>query len=203
MTDRYLKPANPMHSAGKAEWGTPRALVELGRAALGGIDLDPASSSYWNVHSVKAARFFDQRINGMTQPWRGRVFINPPGKVKGAPRTDPGPKAFWEKLIKHYAAGEVTAAVWVGFSLEQLVQLQGSPMHPLQFLTLIPCERLTFLEKAPGNGPPAEGESPTHGNFVTLLYDRGDRERGAQQVRTFLDLANRLDGLFGAVVRPT
>lgn len=197
---------NVQHSAVTADWGTPRAVVELARSALGAIDLDPATSAYWSFHTVRPTIYFDEHSDGLKQPWRGRVLINPPGTIAGqraAFERGSVPRKFWEKLISHYIAGDVDSAVWVGFSMEQLVLLQGSPMHPLQFVTLIPCERLSFLMRGAGNGPPVEGSSPTHGNFLTLLPSRCDRDVAARQVRTFLEISQRLGGVAGAIVRPT
>jgi ParB family chromosome partitioning protein len=84
------------------EWYTPARYVEAGRRVLGGIDLDPASSPRAN-ETVKAARFFTAEDDGLAQHWSGRVWLNPPyGRLAGA---------FARKLVDHYAAGDVEAAV--------------------------------------------------------------------------------------------
>lgn len=53
------------------EWYTPRAMVE----ALGEFDLDPAapSKNHWTAKTC-----YTKRDNGLTKPWAGRVFMNPP-----------------------------------------------------------------------------------------------------------------------------
>ena len=66
-------------SQNTAEWYTPSGVIELARHTLGGtIDLDPASCAFaqrW----IKANRYFEIAINGLTQNWRAStVWLNPP-----------------------------------------------------------------------------------------------------------------------------
>ena len=56
---------------------------------MGGIDLDPASDAEAQK-VVKAERFYDEEVNGLQQPWQGRIWLNPPW-------SDPQP--WLEKLI--------------------------------------------------------------------------------------------------------
>lgn len=218
---RTKKPrANALHSAATCEHGSPPAAVELARYALGGIDLDPATSAYWNEHVVRAARFYDRAANGLRQPWAGRVWLNPPGADDDA-GTDNLVRPFWERLVEHWREGLIDGAVWLGYSLEQLATLQGGAAHPLMFVTLVPCERFRFLSRrvktgrvgldgrelmADAPGPPREGESPTHGNFVTLLPTRRSPTEAAAQVARFRERAAQLTtgkgSVFGALVRP-
>lgn len=54
------------------EWLTPPSVL----AALGAFDLDPCApvSPPWPM----AARTFTTLIDGLSQPWTGRVWLNPP-----------------------------------------------------------------------------------------------------------------------------
>lgn len=57
-----------------AEWYTPPEVFEsLGLT----FDLDPAAPA-GGVPWVPARRYFTREDDGLTQPWRGRVWLNPP-----------------------------------------------------------------------------------------------------------------------------
>ena len=71
-----------LHSAATDDHGTPPEYIELARYTLGAIDLDPCSSAYWNHHTVRAGRFYDERMNGIELPYFGRMIFNPPGSKK-------------------------------------------------------------------------------------------------------------------------
>jgi len=62
---------------GGVEWYTPDRWVERARAAMGSIDLDPASCQHAQ-RIVQAGEWFDIGRNGLARPWRGNVFLNPP-----------------------------------------------------------------------------------------------------------------------------
>jgi hypothetical protein len=59
------------------EFYTPSHIIEIARACMGGIDLDPASCAVAN-ETVKAATFYDIKQDGLKKPWFGRVWLNPP-----------------------------------------------------------------------------------------------------------------------------
>jgi len=93
--------ATGYHSSMSDEWYTPAEIVESARRVLGHIDLDPASCPKAN-RTVKAAAFFSQRVDGLDQPWEGRVWLNPPyGNMA---------KLFVEKLLHSLDHG-VTEAI--------------------------------------------------------------------------------------------
>lgn len=146
------RPSNARHSHETVRWGTPTDLVERARRALGGIDLDPCSSSYFN-ETVKATRYYslDERgEDGLVLPWEGRVLVNPPGgtTVRG----------FWQKAARHKEP-----LIWIGFSLEQLALLADEPYHPMDWTTCIPRKRVRFYRHDGYSG------SPSHSNYISAI----------------------------------
>ena len=90
---------------GSDEWFTPAAVVELARQVLGVIDLDPASNEVAQ-RTVRATRWFSKADNGLTHPWEGRVFLNPPYSF-------PLVRNFTRKLIEEHNTGHVAAAILI------------------------------------------------------------------------------------------
>lgn len=88
---------------GENEWYTPADFIAKARAVLGGIDLDPASSSMANA-TVGAAQFFSESDNGLERDWAGNVWLNPP-------YAQPAIAHFAEKMVAEWATGRVTAAI--------------------------------------------------------------------------------------------
>ena len=88
-----------------SEWYTPGAYLDAARAAMGSIDLDPASCAHANK-TVQAATYFDRAADGLHRHWFGRVWLNPPySDFKGQ-------AAAWAtKLLAEYRAGRVEQAV--------------------------------------------------------------------------------------------
>jgi len=85
------------------EWYTPTEYIEAARQLMGGIDLDPASSAEAQ-EIVKAGAYFTKQDDGLSQPWMGCVWLNPPYST-------PAIKFFVAKLINEYQIGNVTEAV--------------------------------------------------------------------------------------------
>lgn len=83
-------------------WLTPRLILDLALATLGAIDLDPCSNSHENPR-VPAATHYTEADDGLSRPWHGRVFLNPPyGRTIGD----------WvDKLATEFHAGRVDEAI--------------------------------------------------------------------------------------------
>ena len=70
------------------EWYTPKEIID----ALGPFDLDPCSPEHrlWDT----AKRHYTKAQNGLSLPWEGRVWLNPP-------YSQPLLKMFVEKMAEH------------------------------------------------------------------------------------------------------
>jgi len=101
-----LKMSQPMQvltSSKTEEWYTPREIVDRVRSVLGSIALDPASHPIPQAW-IRAERYFTKDDDGLSKPWFGPVFLNPPYGRSNAGR--------WAaKLIGEYRAGRVEQAV--------------------------------------------------------------------------------------------
>jgi len=59
------------------EWYTPKEIIDSVIKVLGEIDLDPCSNS--KTHPIiPAKKHFTKEDDGLTKPWRGTVYMNPP-----------------------------------------------------------------------------------------------------------------------------
>jgi phage N-6-adenine-methyltransferase len=88
---------------GENEWYTPADHIALARQAMGGIDLDPASSHVAN-RVVQAETFYSAETNGLDKEWAGRVWLNPP-------YAQPFIAQFADKMVEEWKSGRVEAAI--------------------------------------------------------------------------------------------
>lgn len=84
-----------MGSSESPEWYTPQAIVRLVQECLGEIDLDPCSNSHEHP-AVPARMLYTKEDDGLAQPWRGKVYLNPPYGAEIP--------AWIEKLVHEYEA---------------------------------------------------------------------------------------------------
>lgn len=167
--------SSAQHSAKTDRHGTPPVFVEIARASLGAIELDPTSDHVLNEW-VGAQRYITAEQDATSTPWFAAgpspldvsqhapiehsavtALCNPPGgKIK----------ELWYSLCSYWAMGWISSAVWVGFSVEQLTYLQRTraPYHPLTLPTLFPARRVAYRTPAG-----AIAASPPHASYLTLL----------------------------------
>jgi phage N-6-adenine-methyltransferase len=149
------------------EWYTPSRYIEAARKVLGGIDLDPASSTLANK-TVKARKFYSERDDGLTREWHGRVFVNPPyGKGSGQ---------FATKLVEEYEAGRVSAAVL----LINAYGFDSGWFQPLWDHTLCFTDhRIVFTSPQRGTGGPANANLFVYFGKAEQRFVRAFAEFGA------------------------
>jgi len=186
--------ANPLHSKASPDWWTPLPIVEAARTVLGGIDLDPMSCAEVQER-IRATAYFTKEDDCFTRPWHGAVLLNPAGGTT---------RRAWRYLLAEFAAGRVTAAVWVGYSLEQLQTLQTDGPGPLRAAHAIcVCRSRIKFDCSPedharmqaaldaknlSKGRPLTPwvNAPTHGSYIAYLGGRlFGRSFFAQEFRTF------------------
>ena len=84
------------------EWYTPKETIDLVRAVLGVIDLDPASSEFANK-IVKANKIYTKEDDGISKDWKGNVWLNPPYSM-------PEIADFCDKVAFEYNNGNIKQA---------------------------------------------------------------------------------------------
>jgi ParB family chromosome partitioning protein len=98
-----IPPPRGTQGTGENEWFTPETYINLARAVLGEIDLDPATSAQAQS-LIKAKQFYTAEQDGLKHDWCGRVWLNPPF-------AQPLIEHFVSKMASEHAAGRVVAGI--------------------------------------------------------------------------------------------
>lgn len=126
------------------EWYSPAEVVGAAREVMGGIDLDPASSPIANK-SVGAATYYTVRDNGLTRPWFGRLWMNPPYGRQG-PR-------FVRRFVEEFTAGRVEQGVLL-LGVHHTFTRWAQPLRALAPIRCEPPGRLRFTNERGELGNP-------------------------------------------------
>jgi ParB family chromosome partitioning protein len=141
--------AHVSNNCGNNEWFTPSIYIEAAREVMGGIDLDPASCAIANK-TVGAAMFYDKTQDGLTRPWKGRVWMNPP-------YAQPLIKQFADRLVAEVKKGAVTHAIALvnnGTETEWFQAMAGAAAA-----ICFPKGRVRFTSPDGKEGSPLQGQS--------------------------------------------
>jgi hypothetical protein len=161
------------HLSSTVEHYTPTDVISAARNTMGGIDLDPASCEQANTEVVGATRFFTKETDGLSQPWHGRVYLNPPGGKDERARSRT--KLWWIKLCEEYLQERVSQAIFLAFNVEFLqVSQAGCPLSAMSLPFCIPSKRLCFFYVEAGSKRLKVGGGPTHANAIIYMPNRVD-----------------------------
>lgn len=140
-----IAPPHVSRNSGEVEWYTPPDIIERARRAMGGIDLDPASSAKAN-EVVQAKNFYAEADDGLAHDWAGRVWLNPPFK-------SPLVRQFIEKLLD---SPSITAAVVVTNNATET--RWGQKLLQAATRVCLPSKRIRFLRPDGTPGTPLQGQ---------------------------------------------
>lgn len=145
--------------------GTDAAFIATLEARFGAFDLDVAAAA----HNAKAPKFYTREQDGLSLPWAGRVWCNPPYSDCGAwvrkawgewLRIRPVPPSLIVMLLP---ANRVEQGWWQDH-VEPYRDRPGSPLR-VEFLR----GRMRF--DRPGWEKPAKGDRPPFGCALLIWKD--------------------------------
>jgi len=215
---RPAKKPDIRHSAATHDWGSARVQIDIARAVLGYITVDPFTSAKWNT-VIGARRIITAAEDGFVTPWIGggpapgvdlgdddgvamrklaamgglagaTAFVNAPGDRSGE-----NIKNAWRALeLYHRRVFFAGGAVWIGFSMNQLQTLQDLDASANGYRSPLCSDFLRCVPESRipyQSEPGVDGEQPSHPSWMLLLpaIERRTRER---QERAWTALCARL-----------
>lgn len=162
-----LKP-HVSNNSGNNEWYTPPDYIAAARLAMGGIDLDPATSDIAN-RTVDAIAIFTAEDDGLKQTWHGRVWMNPP-------YAQPMISEFADAVSDKYDASEIEQACVLVNNATETAWFQR--MVASASAVCFPRGRVRFLNPAGAPvGAPLQGQA--------VIYMGPDPDRFAHAFASF------------------
>jgi len=140
---------------GKIEWYTPPKYIEAAKKVMGTIDCDPCTSELAQS-VVQAGTYFTIDDDGLTRPWAGNIWMNPPYASKII-------TAFVDKLLASLASKDASQAIMLTHNNADTAWFHKAAMNSDS--VCFTRGRVRFYDE---NG---EGNSPTHGH-VFLYFGR-------------------------------
>lgn len=145
--------------SGKVEYYTPSWIIEAAREVMDSIDLDPASSAKAN-ETVKANKIYTFEENGLTQIWRGNIWLNHPFSKKQ--------NSTWIHLLIHfYRISLVKQACCITYASTSEKWFQPLMGYPQCYFS----KRVNYIDGE--TGQPMKGV--TKGSVVTYLGSNTDK----------------------------
>lgn len=169
------KIAKVKHNTGKEDWYTPREILSVVDEYMGIITLDPMSSKEAN-REVEANHFYTKEDDGLTKPWFGNVWLNPPYNSKTMEQV--------AKKIVESVQGDVDRLLLLSNNATETIWCQEILLNASAIC--FPKSRIRFVDGVTGK----RQNSPIQGQIITLFL--GKNVDHAEEVSRFMAIFAKL-----------